>query len=128
MLSAFDLVHKNTQPLNKVHVISICFQNLLMDLISQYNYRLEDRGLYGLDKMTKKEEEYWKKVSSGGGGYGHFEEGEETNEVVGVAAGIAGIIAAANEPKCTTPLANLPHHVLVIIGFSSSTKGSQSGL
>ena len=32
-------------------------QDLLMDLISQYNYRLEDRGLYGLDKMTKKEEE-----------------------------------------------------------------------
>ena len=29
-------------------------QDLLMDLISQYNYRLEDRGLYGLDKMTKK--------------------------------------------------------------------------
>ena len=24
--------------------------------------------------MTKKEEEYWKKVSSGGGGFGHFEE------------------------------------------------------
>ena len=32
-------------------------QDLLMDLISQYNYRLEDRGLHGLDKMTKKEEE-----------------------------------------------------------------------
>ena len=32
-------------------------QDFLMDLISQYNYRLEDRGLYGLDKMTKKEEE-----------------------------------------------------------------------
>ena len=32
-------------------------QDLLMDLISQYNYRLEDRGIHGLDKMTKKEEE-----------------------------------------------------------------------
>ena len=28
-----------------------------MDLISQYNYRLEDRGLHGLDKMTEKEEQ-----------------------------------------------------------------------
>ena len=32
-------------------------QDLLMDLISRYNYSLEDRGLFGLDKMTKKEEE-----------------------------------------------------------------------
>jgi len=32
-------------------------QDLLMDLISTYNYRLEDRNLHGLDKMTKKEEE-----------------------------------------------------------------------
>ena len=32
-------------------------QDLLMDLISQYNYRLEDRDLHSLDKMTKKEEE-----------------------------------------------------------------------
>ena len=32
-------------------------QDLLMDLISQYNYKLDDRGLHGLDKMTKKEEE-----------------------------------------------------------------------
>jgi len=32
-------------------------QDFLMDLISQYNYRLEDRGIHGLDKMTKKEEE-----------------------------------------------------------------------
>jgi hypothetical protein len=32
-------------------------QDFLMDLISQYNYRLEDRGVYGLDEMTKKEEE-----------------------------------------------------------------------
>jgi hypothetical protein len=32
-------------------------QDFLMDLISQYNYRFEDRGLHGLDKMTKKEEE-----------------------------------------------------------------------
>ena len=32
-------------------------QDFLMDLISQYNYRLEDRGVNNLDKMTKKEEE-----------------------------------------------------------------------
>ena len=32
-------------------------KDFLMDLISQYNYRLEDRGIQGLDKMTKKEEE-----------------------------------------------------------------------
>ena len=32
-------------------------QDFLMDLISQYNYRLENRGIYGLDEMTKKEEE-----------------------------------------------------------------------
>ena len=32
-------------------------QDLLMDLISTYNYRLEDRNLRGLDKMTKEEEE-----------------------------------------------------------------------
>ena len=30
----------------------------------------------------------------------------------------AGMMAAANEPKCTTPLASLPHHVFVIIGLS----------
>jgi len=41
------------------------------------------------------DDDYWKKVSSGGGGYGHFEEGEDTNEVVGTAAAIGGIIAAA---------------------------------
>ena len=32
-------------------------QALLMDLISTYNYKLEDRGMHNLDKMTKKEEE-----------------------------------------------------------------------
>tara|TARA_R100001086_G_scaffold220609_1_gene137523 strand:- start:375 stop:620 length:246 start_codon:yes stop_codon:yes gene_type:complete len=32
-------------------------QDLLMDLISTYNYRLEDKGLHNLDKMTKEEEE-----------------------------------------------------------------------
>ena len=32
-------------------------QDLLMDIISTYNYRLEERGIYGLDEMTKKEEE-----------------------------------------------------------------------
>ena len=32
-------------------------QDLLMDLISTYNYKLEDRGMHNLDKMTKKEEE-----------------------------------------------------------------------
>ena len=32
-------------------------QDLLMDLISTYNYRFEDRGLHGLNKMTKEEEE-----------------------------------------------------------------------
>ena len=32
-------------------------QDLLMMMISEYNYRLEERGLSGLDKMTKKEEE-----------------------------------------------------------------------
>ena len=32
-------------------------QDFLMDLISQYNYRLEDRGLHGLDEMTEKEEQ-----------------------------------------------------------------------
>ena len=32
-------------------------QDFLMDLISTYNYRFEDRGLHGLNKMTKKEEE-----------------------------------------------------------------------
>ena len=37
-------------------------KDFLMDLISQYNYRLEDRGLYGLDKMTKQEEEQCKSI------------------------------------------------------------------
>ena len=32
-------------------------QDLLMDLISTYNYRLENRGMHSLDGMTKKEEE-----------------------------------------------------------------------
>ena len=32
-------------------------QDLLMDLISTYNYKLEDRDLSGLNDMTKKEEE-----------------------------------------------------------------------
>jgi len=32
-------------------------QDFLMDLISQYNYRLENRELHGLDKMTEKEEQ-----------------------------------------------------------------------
>ena len=32
-------------------------QDLLMDLLSTYNYKLEDRGRHNLDKMTKKEEE-----------------------------------------------------------------------
>ena len=32
-------------------------QDFLMDLISQYNYRLEARDLHGLDKMTEKEEQ-----------------------------------------------------------------------
>ena len=32
-------------------------QDCLMDLISQYNYRLEARDLHGLDKMTEKEEQ-----------------------------------------------------------------------
>ena len=32
-------------------------QDFLMDLISTYNYRLEDRDLSGLNDMTKKEEE-----------------------------------------------------------------------
>ena len=32
-------------------------QDLLMDLISTYNYKLEERGLHNLDKMTAKEEE-----------------------------------------------------------------------
>ena len=37
-------------------------------------------------------------------------------------------IPAAMLPKCTVPLKSLPHHVLVMIGSSSSTNGSQSGL
>jgi len=41
------------------------------------------------------DDDYWKKVSSGGGGYGHFEEGEDTNEVVGTVAGVGALIAAA---------------------------------
>ena len=32
-------------------------QDFLMDLISQYNYRLEDRDLHGLSAMTEREEE-----------------------------------------------------------------------
>ena len=43
------------QVFENFHLISIFY--LLMDLISQYNYRLEERGIYGLDEMTKKEEE-----------------------------------------------------------------------
>jgi hypothetical protein len=32
-------------------------QDLLMDLVSSYHYRLEDRYMLNLDRMTKKEEE-----------------------------------------------------------------------
>ena len=39
----------------------------------------------------------------------------------------ANTLPAAREPKCTVPLSNLPHHVLVMIGSSSSVKGVHSG-
>ena len=39
----------------------------------------------------------------------------------------ASTVPAAKEPKCTVPLSSLPHHVLVIIGSSSSVKGVHSG-
>ena len=45
------------------------------------------------------------------------------------AAFIAGIIPTANDPKWTSPRKAPPHHVLVSIGFSSSTNASShSGL
>ena len=39
------------------YLLTVIYLYIINIYISQYNYRLEDRGLHGLDKMTKKEEE-----------------------------------------------------------------------
>ena len=50
--------NKEKKEVENIKVTSkIWAQDILMDLISTYNYRFEDRSRENLDKMTKEEEE-----------------------------------------------------------------------